>query len=425
MIKSLLHLFLKKRPGPPEELPYHEYTPEHCRKQKTADLRDHPDRIITTAQTFPLPPLAENVLFVLDAVCMIAFTVEYGLRLWTADLLYPSGSHPYLRFLISPAAVIDLFSFLPFYLTGLIPPGMVVFRLIRVARILRLFRINRYLDPVSVILSVLRRKASLIFASLFLVFVLMIASSLMMYYAEHDAQPAVYENAFSGLWWAVSTLSTTGYGDIYPVTVLGKLLAIFITLLGMCIVAIPTGIITAGFLEAARYTDPDMQDDADGSSPAGRILDISTPKTTVFAPLLIDPEESSIGQIPLTRFVGRCIVETVSGELSAEKIGAIISKASGEASRRILLRGNASLSVEAAQFLAEFGVLLIGSSLQDGWCSDITKILLPAHVALMTGLDLDSIDDGEYLLSASPILIPDAATSPCRAYLLHINPASA
>ena len=213
--------------------------------------------VITTAQTFPLPEPALIVLDAVDAVCMVAFTIEYLLRLWTADLLYPSSAHPWLKYIVSPAAIIDLFSFLPFYLTGLVPAGMIVFRLIRVARILRLFRINRFLDPVSAILTVLQKKASLLLASFFLVFVLMFASSLLMYYVEHDAQPEIFENAFSGLWWAVSTLSTTGYGDIYPVTFLGKLMAIFITLLGMCLVAIPTGIITAGFMEAARSAAPD------------------------------------------------------------------------------------------------------------------------------------------------------------------------
>ena len=208
--------------------------------------------LITTAQTFPLPPEAARVFYVLDFICTIVFTAEYALRVWTADLLYPDSRLPLLKFVFSPAAVIDLFSFLPFYLAGFIPAGMVVFRLIRVARILRLFRINRFLDPVAAILSVLQKKASLLFASFFLVFVLMFSSSLLMYYAEHDAQPEVFENAFSGLWWAVSTLSTTGYGDIYPVTFLGRLMAIIITLLGMCLVAIPTGIITAGFMEAAN-----------------------------------------------------------------------------------------------------------------------------------------------------------------------------
>ena len=212
--------------------------------------------IITTAQTFPLPTRVEQLLYFLDAICAIAFMIEYLLRLWTANLLYPSSRLPWLKYIVSPSAIIDLFSFLPFFLTGLVPAGMVVFRLIRVARILRLFRINRFLDPVSAILTVLQKKASLLLASFFLVFVLMFSSSLLMYYAEHDAQPEIFENAFSGLWWSVSTLSTTGYGDIYPVTFLGRLMAIIITLLGMCLVAIPTGIITAGFMEAARDADP-------------------------------------------------------------------------------------------------------------------------------------------------------------------------
>jgi voltage-gated potassium channel len=206
---------------------------------------------------------------------MVFFTVEYAIRVWTADLLYPHSKVPRLRFVSSPGAVIDLLSFLPFYLTGLIPAGMVVFRLIRVARILRIFRINRYSDPISAILDVFRRKASLIFASIFLVMVLMLGASLLMYYAEHDAQPSVFENAFSGLWWAVSTLSTTGYGDIYPVTLLGKTLAIVITLLGMSVVALPTGIITAGFMEAAGQEEtlkiilPDGTEAVSGSAPAG------------------------------------------------------------------------------------------------------------------------------------------------------------
>ena len=201
--------------------------------------------IITTAQTFRLPPVADRILYVLDLICTLVFTVEYALRLWTADLLYPKKRFPWLRFILSPAAIIDLFSFLPFYLTGLVPAGMVVFRLIRVARILRLFRINRFLDPVAAILSVLQKKASLLFASFFLVFVLMFSSSLLMYYAEHEAQPQIFENAFSGLWWAVSTLSTTGYGDIYPITPLGRFMAI-----------------TAGFMEAGRETTPEGAEDS-------------------------------------------------------------------------------------------------------------------------------------------------------------------
>jgi voltage-gated potassium channel len=376
--------------------------------------------VVTTAQTFHLPSSANRFLSILEAVCMITFTVEYALRLWTADLLYPASRFPYLKFVFSPLALIDLFSILPYYLSGVIPAGMVVFRLIRVARILRLFRINQYLDPVSAILSVLRRKATMIFASLFLVFILLFSASLLMYYAEHDAQPAIFKNAFSGLWWSVSTLSTTGYGDIYPVTFLGKALAIVITLLGMCIVAVPTGIITAGFMEAGRYTDPGSGDAEAQMAFSGNIQDISTPQTTVFAPGFACEEGSMVEQVPLGTFVGPCIVETMNGEVTAERIGALISKASGESSRRILLRGEVSLTEEAASFLSMFKALIVGFS--EGHSSDPenakSHILLAGHVIILSNLDLSGINDGSYILHASPVLIPGETKAPCRAYLM-------
>lgn len=81
------------------------------------------------------------------------------------------------------------------------------------------------------------------------VFVLMLISSTLIYFFEHDAQPEVFQNAFSGLWWAIATLTTVGYGDIYPITAMGKLLSSFIAILGIGIVAVPTGIISAGFMQ--------------------------------------------------------------------------------------------------------------------------------------------------------------------------------
>ena len=161
---------------------------------------------------------------------------------------------------------------------------------------------------------------------------------------------------------------------------------------------------------------------------SGRLLDISTGRTKVFAPSLVDPENSYIEQLPLSCFVGPCIVETVNGEVSAEKIGAIISRSSGEASQRILLRGNACLTTEAAQFLSRFNAFLIGfgqgipetgsaSFFPEDGTEKISRILLAGHVTLLTGLDLSCIDDGEYLINASPVLIQGASSAPCRAYL--------
>ena len=125
--------------------------------------------------------------------------------------------------------------------------------MLRVVRIFRLFRINSQYDAFNVIINVLNEKKNQLVSSLFLIVMLMVASSLCMYSIEHEVQPDQFRNACSGIWWSVSTLLTVGYGDIYPVTVAGKIMAIIISFLGVGMVAIPTGIISAGFVE--QYTE--------------------------------------------------------------------------------------------------------------------------------------------------------------------------
>ena len=186
-----------------------------------------------------------------EAVTVAFFAVDYILRLLTANCLYPSlrRGPSILRYIFSGAGIIDLLSFLPYYLPVFFPAGVVAFRMFRVARILRLFRINAYYDSLNVITDVLYSKKQQLLSSVFIILVLMLGASLCMYSLEHDAQPDVFSNAFSGIWWAASTLLTVGYGDIYPVTTLGKFFGIVITFLGVGMVAIPTGIISAGFVE--------------------------------------------------------------------------------------------------------------------------------------------------------------------------------
>ena len=194
------------------------------------------------------------VLLTIEAVTVFFFAVDYVLRLLTAPCLYPNVSErkAVLRYVFSAAGVIDLMSFLPYYLPVFFPTGAAVFRIFRVIRILRLFRINAYYDSLNVITEVLVRKKQQLLSSLFIILVMMLASSLCMYSVENQAQPEVFSNAFSGIWWAASTLLTVGYGDIYPITNLGKGIGIIITFLGCGMVAIPTGIISAGFVE--QYT---------------------------------------------------------------------------------------------------------------------------------------------------------------------------
>lgn len=190
-------------------------------------------------------------LLLVEKVTVLFFAVDYVLRILTARFLYKDLSEPHAiwKYLFSFTGIVDLLSFLPDYLPFFFPSGTIAFRMIRIVRIFRLFRINTYYDSLHVITEVILGKSQQLISSVFIILVLMIASSLCMYSLEHEAQPEVFANAFSGIWWSASTLLTVGYGDIYPVTTLGKLFGIFIAFLGVGMVAIPTGIISAGFVD--------------------------------------------------------------------------------------------------------------------------------------------------------------------------------
>ena len=186
-----------------------------------------------------------------EAFTVACFAVDYILRLLTAKYVHrklPRGK-AVLKYALSFTGIIDLLSFLPYYLPIFFPAGAVAFRMFRVVRIFRLFRITAYYDSLSAIAEVIVGKKQQLLSSVFIIVVLMLGSSLCMYSVEHEAQPEVFRNAFSGIWWSVSTLLTVGYGDIYPITTLGKALSTVITFLGVLMVAIPTGIISAGFVE--------------------------------------------------------------------------------------------------------------------------------------------------------------------------------
>jgi len=203
------------------------------------------------AATFDLPPDIQQILSVLESVASIVFTVEYALRILTADFLYPKSGviASRVKYIASAMALVDLVAILPFWLPMLLPGTMLGIRALRLVRILRIFKLNRYFDAIKSLSQVMASKRRELIGSLFFVVILMLISSLLMYSAEHDAQPNVFRNAFSGLWWAVATLTTVGYGDIYPITALGRLIGAFIAFSGIAAVAIPTGIISSGLME--------------------------------------------------------------------------------------------------------------------------------------------------------------------------------
>ncbi len=206
--------------------------------------------IVTFMETFDDLSELFDVFKVIEIVTVAFFCVEYVLRIITADYLYPNEGpvKSRLHFLVSFDGIVDLLTILPFLFLS----GFIAFRILRIFRIFHLFRINTQYDSFNVITLVLKEKWKQIGSSLVIIVVIMLAASLGMYSVEHSAQPDKFTNAFSGMWWSVSALLTVGYGDIYPVTVVGKIMGILIAFLGVGVVAIPTGIISAGFVEQFR-----------------------------------------------------------------------------------------------------------------------------------------------------------------------------
>lgn len=212
--------------------------------------------------TFGLSESQSQMLQRFDAFVSVVFTVEYLLRIWTADRLYPGkcGFKARVKFVCSFAAIIDLVAFLPFWLPMILPSTMLSVRALRLVRILRLLKMNRYSESVAAIGAVIVGKRRELLGSVIFVFLLMMISSLVIYSVEHDAQPEVFKNGFSGFWWAVATLTTVGYGDIYPVTVIGRLFGAVIALLGIGMVGIPTGIIASGMVERISKNDDEEKE---------------------------------------------------------------------------------------------------------------------------------------------------------------------
>lgn len=208
--------------------------------------------VLIIAESFKEFVAAHHALIrFLDAVFFLFFLTEYLLRLWIADITLRDKKHPIksrIHYIFSFTAMINLLALIPVLSGNRFFADFRIFRVLRLLRIATLRKFNRYS---GVLVEVVRIKAPQLFSSLFILFVLMLMASVLIFDLEHEAQPYVFENALSGLWWSVSTLTTVGYGDIYPITPLGRALGSFVSLLGVGIVAIPTGIISSGFFEVS------------------------------------------------------------------------------------------------------------------------------------------------------------------------------
>lgn len=192
-------------------------------------------------------------LYAFEVFSVVVFTIEYIARVWACTAV-PRYAHPVwgrIRFILSPMALIDLFAILPFYL----PVFGIDLRFVRVLRLARIFRVaklGRYVDSLQLFGRIWRSKREeLTVTSVLWIFLLVISAS-MMYYAEHSAQPESFPDIPATMWWAVMTLTTVGYGDVYPISTLGRVIGSFVAVLGIGLFALPTAILGSGFIEAIQ-----------------------------------------------------------------------------------------------------------------------------------------------------------------------------
>ena len=208
--------------------------------------------ITFSIETLPnLSPSFRWWLYAIEVVTVAIFTIEYILRLTLADRKR--------EFAFSFFGIIDLLSILPFYIsTGVDLRSIRAFRLLRLFRAFKLVRYSKAIQRFHRALLIAREELILYFI---VTVMLVYLAAVGIYYCETDAQPEKFTSVFHSLWWAVATLTTVGYGDVYPITAGGKIFTFLMLLVGLGIVSVPAGIVSSA-LQAARELEDDLPNDA-------------------------------------------------------------------------------------------------------------------------------------------------------------------
>ncbi len=192
-----------------------------------------------------------NAFDMFEVFSVSIFTVEYIARVWSApEHVGLKFHHPLwgrLRYMLTPMALLDLIVIAPFFLVFFVGLDL---RILRVLRLFRIFRLTRYSSSMGLLLSVLKEEAGNIGAALFVLAMLIVLSASITYLAEHEVQPVAFGSIPAALWWAVITMTTIGYGDVVPMTLVGKTCGALIGIVSVGMVALPAGILASGFNEA-------------------------------------------------------------------------------------------------------------------------------------------------------------------------------
>ncbi len=211
--------------------------------------------VVITASLIPLAVKQDPLLLsIIDDVCVSIFIIDYILRLCTADIRYGKKSAAsFLRYPFSFMAIIDLLSILPSVI--LLNEGfklLRIFRLVRAIRVFRVFRVLRYSKSFRIIVTVFKKQKDALLAVLTLALAYIMISALLIY----NVEPESFNTFYDAVYWAAISLTTVGYGDIYPVTSIGRAVAMVSSLFGIAVIALPSGIITAGYMKELERHDP-------------------------------------------------------------------------------------------------------------------------------------------------------------------------
>lgn len=212
--------------------------------------------VMIMASIVPLMFIESYPIFkVIETVTVIAFIIDYILRWYTSNIDLRKGWISYLIYPFTPMAIIDLLSILPGL--SLISPEFKLLRLTRLLKIVRLLKLFRYSDKIALFLRVLYKERQVLLAVLMLALFYIFITALIMFNAEPHINPhngqETFHSFFDALYWSTVTLTTVGYGDLCPVTDIGRVVSMLSSLLGVAIIALPSGVITAGYMEELRH----------------------------------------------------------------------------------------------------------------------------------------------------------------------------
>lgn len=196
----------------------------------------------------PIREEHQLIFQVFEVFSIIIFSIEYITRVYVSNIKETGRS----KFVFSFYGVIDLMAILPFYLPFLFAFDLRVIRILRIFKFIRIFKLGRFGKSFKTINAVIKETKEELIVTVFMAFVLLVISSTLIYYAEYDAQPEKFKSIAHSFWWAIATLTTVGYGDVYPITSFGKIISSVIALIGVGFVALPTGIISSAFIEKIK-----------------------------------------------------------------------------------------------------------------------------------------------------------------------------